>query len=282
MQKFTLEVLFHIIGISAASGLFYTNNALYITSDNSHILYEYHTDTQKLDKTALVADTYTGPLENIPKKDKPDYEALAVHGNDMYLFGSGSTENRMLIGHVDYTTKKVYPNIEAIDLYMVMQDFAELAPEDFNIEAAVNDGDTWYLFNRGNGPKQQNIVYTLTGDISDTAFQIIYNEIKLPKINGTRPGFTDAVKVADKLYFIAAAEKTTSTYEDGTITGTLMGRIDIETMKVDFTIKISDTKKFEGITLYKDNRDSLEFLLCEDGDNSNANETDIFKLTVNK
>jgi hypothetical protein len=38
-------------------------------------------------------------------------------------------------------------------------------------------------------------------------------------------------------------------YDDGEILGSLIGRIDIETMKIDFT-KISPTNKFEGLTLF--------------------------------
>ena len=63
--------------------------------------------------------------------------------------------------------------------------------------------------------------------------------------------------------------------------GTLIGRIDIETMEVEFTQTISNKNKFEGITLYKDNGKTLEFLLCEDTD-SDTTESGIYKLTIDK
>jgi len=281
MQKFTLELLFRIIGIGSASGLFYSNNSLYLISDNSHMLYHYNIDDKALATTPLVTKDYAGALENVPKKDKADYEAVAAKGDDLYLFGSGSTENRNLIGHINYKTKEVYPHIDATDLYLVMQQFGNIAPEDFNIEAAVNDGDVWYLFNRGNGPKGQNGVFTLTGTIDDTAFQIVYNKIKLPKIKGSQSGFTDAVKVGDKLYFIAAAEGGASTYADGEVAGTIIGRLNPEKMKVEFTEILSLKNKFEGITLFKEEGKSLEFLLCEDTDNDDK-ESDIYKVTIKK
>lgn len=280
MQKFHLELLFHIIGISSASGLIYDNDNLYLISDNSHMLYEYNTTSKELNKTALVANDYNGPLENIPKKQKPDYEAIVAKDGDLYLFGSGSGEDRNSIGHINKESKETYPHIDATDLYLIMQSFGEIAPEDFNIEGAVNDGSTWYVFQRGNGPAGQNGVFTLEGDISDTYFQIIYNEIKLPKINGVQSGFTDAVKVENKIYFLAAAERSGSTQKDGKIAGSLIGRLDIETMKIEFTQEISD-KKFEGITLYKTLGNTLEFLLCEDPDNK-ATQSDIYKLTIQK
>ncbi len=245
------------------------------------MLYHYSMESKTLEKTPLVSKEYAGALENVPKADKTDYEAIAQKGDDLYLFGSGSTENRNIIGHINMVTKEVFPHIDATDLYLVMQQFSEITPENFNIEAAVNDGDVWYLFNRGNGPAAQNGIFTLTGTIDDTAFQVVYNKIKLPKIKGAQASFTDAVKVGNKLYFIAAAEGGASTYADGEVSGTLIGRINIDKMKVEFTEVISTTNKFEGITLYKEEGKNVEFLLCEDTD-SDAKESDIYKVSLKK
>ena len=281
MQKFTLELLFRIIGIGSASGLFYNNNSLYLISDSSHMLYHYNMEDKTIEKTPLVSKEYAGQLENVPKKDKADYEAMAAKGDNLYLFGSGSTENRNLIAHINYKSKEVHPHIDATDLYLVMQEFGNINPEDFNIEAAVNDGEVWYLLNRGNGPKGENGIFTLTGTIDDTAFQIVYNKIKLPKIKRAQAGFTDAVKVGDKLYFIAAAEGGASTYADGDVAGTLIGRINLDKMKVEFTEVISLKNKFEGITFFKEEGKNLEFLLCEDTD-KDEKESDIYKIIMKK
>jgi hypothetical protein len=281
MQKFTLELLFRIIGIGSASGLFYNNNSLYLISDSSHMLYHYNMEDKSIEKTPLVSKDYAGQLENVPKKDKADYEAMAAKGDDLYLFGSGSTENRNLIAHINYKSKEVHPHIDATDLYLVMQEFGNINPEDFNIEAAVNDDEVWYLLNRGNGPKAENGIFTLTGTIDDTAFQIVYNKIKLPKIKKAQAGFTDAVKVGDKLYFIAAAEGGASTYADGDVAGTLIGRINLDKMKVEFTEVISLKNKFEGITFFKEEGKNLEFLLCEDTD-KDEKESDIYKIIMKK
>jgi hypothetical protein len=281
MQKFQLELLFHIIGIGSASGLLLNGTSLFIISDNSHVLYEYKLADKKLEKITIAPQGYTGPVENIPKHEKADFESITALGDDLYLFGSGSTDKRNTILHIDSQSKKIYPPIDATDLYLAMQSFSEIEPDNFNIEAAVNAGNTWYLFNRGNGPKGKNGIFTLDGDINETSFQIIYNEITLPKINGAASSFTDAVLVDDKLYFLAAAEKSNSTYEDGKVAGTLIGRIDTESMEIEFTEIISTKNKFEGITLYKKKDATLEFLLCEDTD-SDATASDIFKLTLEK
>jgi len=281
MQKFQMELLFHILGIGSASGLLLNGTSLYIVSDNSHLLYEYSLIDKKLEKINIAPQGYTGPLENILKPEKGDYEAITAMGDEIYIFGSGSTDKRNTILHIDSQSKKVYSPIDATDLYLSMQEFSEINKDNFNIEAAVNNGSTWYLFNRGNGPKKQNGVFTLEGDINETSFQFIYNDVKLPKINGFQSSFTDAVLIDDKLYFLAAAEKSNSTYKDGEVAGTLIGRMDTESMEVEFTEIISLKNKFEGITLYKKTDKTLEFLLSEDTD-SDATASDIYKFTLEK
>lgn len=278
MPKFQLELLFRIIGIGSASGLFFNNNSLYLIADNSLVLYEYNIDTKKLEKHPVAGSS---PTENIAKKDKPDFEAIAADDNVLYLFGSGSTDKRNLVIAFDPETKKAAPATDVTDLYLNMQDFGQIYAANFNIEAAVYDKGTWYLFNRGNGPKKQNGIYTITGDLWLGSYQILYNDIELPAIHGAQSGFTDAVAANGKLYFIAAAEKSDSTYHDGEVAGSLAGRIDMETMEVEFTHLISGKHKFEGITIYRETPKAIEFLLCEDTD-SDINESDIFKLTIDK
>jgi hypothetical protein len=59
-------------------------------------------------------------------------------------------------------------------------------------------------------------------------------------------------------YFLATAENTAYAYDDGEILGSLIGRIDIETMKIYFK-KISPTNKFEGLTLFSKTRTKSSF-----------------------
>jgi hypothetical protein len=94
-----------------------------------------------------------------------------------------------------------------------------------------------------------------------------------------RTSFTDAVLVEDKIYFIATAENTESTYDDGEILGSIIGRIDINTMQLDFTKKIEGNYKLEGITLFQKTKDSIVFLVCEDKD-TDVLESSIYKLIV--
>ncbi len=262
MEKLQLTLLFKIIGLGSASGLIYQNNSLLAIGDNSSFLYEYRMDTQQLNRHPLLEH----PQENILKKLKPDFEAITQYENNLFLFGSGSTENRNTMVQVDAITKQVIATTDLSDLYLGMQSFGEIKSDDFNIEGAIYNGESWFLFNRGNGKTNKNVVFTIDGANLTNEFRIVSNNYKLPKIKGVRASFTDAILVDNKIYFLATAEDTDSTYNDGEVLGSLVGRIDVKTMKIDFTKQITDTYKFEGITLFKKSITEIEFLLCEDND----------------
>lgn len=275
MEKFTLELLFHIIGIGSASGLFYKDNSLYIVSDNSGFLYEYHMNSQDLKRHPLVEN----PLENTIKKDKSDFEAVTSYQDTLYIFGSGSTPKRNKMVEFDLSQKKKIKSNNLTDLYAVMQNFASIKPEDFNIEGVIHDGENWYFFNRGNGISNKNTLFSLHAKKLDQEFSLLSNDYKLPKIKGVRTSFTDAILVENSIYFLATAENTQSTYDDGEVLGSIIGRINLETMKIDFTKKITSTNKFEGLTLYKKDNNKIEFLLCEDKDTETL-ESAIYKLSI--
>lgn len=277
MEKFTLELLFQIMGIGSASGLIYKDNSLLIIGDNSGFLYEYTIDSQNLKRHPLLEN----PAENTLKKDKADFEAITLFGDSLFVFGSGSTEKRNKMIQINYIDKKIIASNDISDLYTILQNFGEIKPEDFNIEGAIYDGKSWFLLNRGNGSSHKNVLFTIKGKNLTDDFQILSNDYKLPKIMGVRSSFTDAVLVDDSIYFLAAAEDTESTYEDGEVLGSLIGSINLQTMKIDFTQKISSTHKFEGLTLYANSKEKIEFLLCEDKD-TEVLETDIYKLTLDK
>ncbi|MBN8642115.1 MAG: hypothetical protein J0L86_09915 [Flavobacteriales bacterium] len=275
MEKFQLSLLFKIIGIGSASGLVFNHGNLYLISDNSTYLYEYQMDSTQLNKIELTENA----TDNIAKKLKPDFEAIAHNDSYYFLFGSGSTENRNKMIQMDAKTKEVIKTFDLSFLYESMRSFAEMEGDDFNLEGAIYDDGTWYFFNRGNGKNKRNVVFTVTGENLEDDYRILINEYKLPKIKGVRASFTDAIIVDDSIYFLATAENTESTYNDDEVVGSLIGRIDSNTMKIEFTKKITDTNKFEGLTFFKKTRSTIEFLLCEDNDTEQL-ESSIYNLTL--
>lgn len=281
MHKFKLELLFQIIGIGSASGLIYKDNSLLLISDNSSILYEYNIESSTLESYPLLQANADAVVKNIPKKIKPDFESIAVHGEDCYIFGSGSTENRNRMVHFNTGKKEKIAETDLTDLYAVMQSFGNIKPDEFNIEGSIYNGEKWFFFNRGNGESRKNGVFTVSGNNLKDDFSVLYNSYKLPSIKGIPSSFTDAVLVRDKIYFLATVENTASTYEDGIVYGTFIGRLDVEKMKIDFTQKISDKHKFEGLSVLLEEEKSIEFMLCEDNDTETL-ESNIYKLTLAK
>ncbi len=277
MQKFTLDLLFQIIGIGSASGLVYKNNSLYIIGDNAGYLYEYEMVSTETSTIQLVGNS----TESIPKKDKPDFEAITHFENYLYVFGSGSTEKRNKMIQIETNNREVIARTDLSDLYLKMQKTAQIKPEDFNIEGVIFTGETWCFFNRGNGKSGKNIVFTIQGKELDKDYKILSDEIQLPKIKDVLSSFTDAILVDDKIYFLATAEDSDSTYDDGEIMGSIIGTINIQTMKVDFTQQITDSKKFEGLTLYQNSADKIEFLLCEDND-SEESKANVYHLMITR
>lgn len=270
MEKFQLSVLFKIIGIGSASGLIYQDNLLYIISDNSTYLYEYDIQNEKLDRIPLVEN----PQENIAKKDKPDFESITSYDDNILLLGSGSTKNRNQSANYNTKSKKVTANGDFTDIFKEIKSELGLKDDELNIEGQIMTNSNFYFFQRGNGISGKNGI--ICGS-KKNKYRFI--PFELPKIKDVPATFTDAVLVGKTIYFLASAEDTTSTYLDGEVLGSIIGTIDLKTMKLLDYIQISDKNKFEGITFYKKTLTKIEFLLCEDND-SDVLETAIYKLTL--
>lgn len=270
------EKLIHtstISGISGASGIYYENGNLYLISDNSYVLYCYSLISKSLQTINL---NFGRTLEkNIAKKLKPDFEAFTKHENHFYIFGSGSAENRfsMLKVNADFSNIKSF---SLQNLYSKIMQCCNIMPEDFNIEGVILSGKTAYFFNRGNGPNKKNGIISISEWQNLQPHIIDFKQIELPKINGGISDFTDAVLYNNYIYFTASAEDTVSTYDDGKVLGSGIGKISLLNFELlDFKI-ISNEFKIEGLTIFEKQQSKISFLLCEDSDNNNE-ETKVFK-----
>ena len=263
--------MFQISGIGAASGLFFKYDTLFIISDNSTFLYEYKLLEKNLQKIKLLDNSQ----DNILKKDKLDFESITFKDNKLYLFGSGSTSKREKRISYNIETKEIKEK-SLEKLYQKLKSKASISDDDLNLEGAFYNNKKWYFFQRGNSSESKNGIF-----IVDDQKNVQFIPVSLPKIDGIEATFTDAILVEDTIYFLAAAEDTTSTYNDGEIAGSLFGAMNCHTLEVHFTEIISRENKFEGITLFSNNADKIEFLLCEDND-TEALETTIYKLSINR
>jgi hypothetical protein len=163
-------------------------------------------------------------------------------------------------------------------LYEFLRKLASLNDDELNIEGAICANKTMLLFQRGNAQNSKNGIFIIPDNASLSKHFV---SITLPKIENIEVSFTDAVLVDEFIYFLATAEDTISTYEDGEVLGSLIGKMKSDTFEIIETQIISNSQKFEGITLYKNNEIEIQFLLCEDND-TEILESKIYKLTLKK
>lgn len=276
MKKFLLSSWLKIMGIAAASGIAYENNQLILVSDTGNALYHYFIENDSLSVHSLD----NKPIEHHQHKDhKYDLEALTIVDNTWYAFGSGSKPNRNTAFYFNKFSKYSTP-MDLTDLYDEMKVFSELSEQDFNIEAALHHNDNWYFLNRGNGPENANYLFVIQGRNFTDDFNIYYFKFDLPPINDVSSGFSAATLHNNTLFFLATAEDEESTYVDGEIKGSMIGAIDLKKMKLLFTEKISDTHKFEGLTIVEQDKKKITFALCEDADDATNTESVVYKLEV--
>jgi hypothetical protein len=272
MEQFQLQVFLNIIGISTASGILYHDENLYLIADNSTYLYEYNLKINSLNKIPLSEN----PQENIEKKEKLDYECITKKGNKLYILGSGSTDNRKILTTY-YLKKREYINKDLSNTFDTIMKTGNISKDDLNIEGLIMTANELYFFQRGNGKTGKNGIFY----INELKDEKKFVSIELPKIKHVNATFTDAVLVGENIYFLAAAEDTTSTYLDGEVLGTLIGKINVTTFEVLETQLISEKNKFEGISFYEETGNEITFLLSEDNDATDGN-TNIYKLSIKK
>lgn len=275
MKDFSIKKLIKINGVSSASGVSYSDGIIRLISDDSNYLYKYQISNHITTKTLLSNGEQT---EQIIKSEKLDLESLTETEDAIYTFGSGSTPKRATGFSINKSTHAV-EKINLNHLYNSMRFVANIDLEDFNIEGVTHDGKDWWFLNRGNGPKNRNVVIRVQGESLETDFHLIATELELPLISGMPSGFSDATIYNNKLYFIATAEAGTSTYLDGEVAGSLIGSINLESIEIEFTEQISHHQKFEGIAFFRQDENNISFLLCEDNDDKNL-ECEIFQIDI--
>ncbi len=269
MEKFQLSQLLTIHGIGAASGIVFLEDLLYLISDNSSYLYKYHLKKNQLEKIPLIEN----PNQNTPKKEKLDLEAITFNNNNLILIGSGSTKNRTQ-SFIYNLKNQLVSKQDLSKIYLEFIQKINIKPDELNIEGYFLYNQNHYFFQRGNGENSKNGVFVLKNNNT-----IDFTSIQLPKIKHVEATFTDAILIDQTIYFLASAEDTISTYEDGEVMGTLFGSMDLETFQINFTYQISNKHKFEGLTLYQKTNSEIEFLLCEDNDSDELIST-IYKLII--
>lgn len=225
--------------IHAASGLVKLANNFYVIADDELSLLTFSLSNQLAGEEYKIFSGELPEDHKDRKKQKPDLESLTQLPDDIGITAllavpSGSKANRQTGSFVEINNGKPCKatNINFTELYEKLEnEFSEL-----NIEGACFAGSKFMLLQRGNGSLGQNAIIELEAqrvlyDINNSAC-IGANTIKtirpldLAKHKNVSLGFTDSCYCDEILFFLAVAEESNSTYDDGQYSGSFIGRID--------------------------------------------------------
>ncbi len=261
--------------ISAASGLVKAHGNFYAVADDEHHLVRIPEDgTLPCQSYSIFSGTL--PLEaQKRKKKKPDLEAItflepnsSLQNGALLLIPSGSEKNR--------TRGALFPFVSPNQLAAEPReiDFSPLYSEiakkigPINIEGAVVTKSGIKLFNRGNGAGK-NAVIDVGYTLSPLTFSLLHATfVDLGKEQNFPIAFTDASITGNgEIYFLAVAEATPSSYEDGRLLGAFIGKISTDNQIISLTRENFQMKP-EGIYI-DENGSKTRFYFVTDPDDSN-------------
>lgn len=216
--------------IPSASGIEAVGEDLWIIGDDSPHLF-------RLDTAFRVQDTFSlldGETRRvIPKKEKPDFEALALleiqSRKHLLILGSGSLPARETAVLFDLhtftkTTHSLHP------LYAALRKPAWIGDAELNIEAAVATDEKLFLFQRGNITGRNVMFEWALTDFTESLLQhkplpVVPYFLTLPNLNGCGAGFSAACwkPYHRQVLFAASVENTPNAIDDGEVLGSFIG-----------------------------------------------------------
>jgi hypothetical protein len=177
------------------------------------------------------------------KKHKLDLEACVyLHDRrELLAFGSGSTPARTQIVRVSNLDGVPVASVhDGSALYRAFNTARDFSGSELNIEGVARVGDRLRFFQRGNGAPRDGwtpIDATADASLAHVLTSLDHPEATVPlrdvkrfslgEIEGVRLTFTDAWSDGDEpVWFLAAAEASPDTYQDGAVVGSAIGWID--------------------------------------------------------
>jgi hypothetical protein len=221
--------------VRAASGICFAGGQLVVVQDDASFL-AMLTPREKAQHVPLPAGPggrrrFEKRLGN--KNDKLDLESAFAFQGRVFAMGSGSLPLRERIVVFDPAEPDGAAIIDATLLYGALHADARFSGGALNIEGAAVLGHELCLFQRGNGEGESLAPAMATLDVQkfiswidnggDVPVVTRVLRFDLGSIDGVRLGFTDACGFDGAVYFLASAEGSPNTVDDGDVTGSCLG-----------------------------------------------------------
>ncbi|MFN0204139.1 MAG: DUF6929 family protein [Bacteroidia bacterium] len=278
----------HLSHISSASGVEFFEEKLYIMGDDIATLFVCDVKGNPLEKIQLFD---TEHLNRIPKKQKPDFEAMAIveKEGELYLAlaGSGSKNiyrDKLLLVKLQGQNKHKVLRRSLVNFYDMLRDLPEI--KELNIEGLVEINGLHIFFQRG-GVFQDN--YVIISDLFEDVASFNLFDLATPSIEGIKTGISGAAYHAetDSLWLCASAEDTSNAIDDGEIKGSCIAVMyDFHAKKANEHFVIDEYwipsflkgQKIESLALKKvvENQ-RFQFFAVADNDNGTS---ELFELEI--
>lgn len=221
--------------VRAASGICFVGGELVVVQDDASFLAMFE-PSKKAQHFALPAGPggrrrFEKRLGN--KNDKLDLESAFAFGGRVFAIGSGSLPVRERVVVFDPHAPSLSKVFDATALYAELHADLRFSGGALNIEGAAVLGHELCLFQRGNGVGEslgpamaavdvQKFVswIEMGGDVPVVTRVLRFD---LGSIDGVRLGFTDACGSDGAVYFLASAEGSPNTVDDGEVLGSRVG-----------------------------------------------------------
>lgn len=280
---------------SAASGLVHLGDRYYVIADDDLSIGSLSEEGEDSRLDQIVPGTLpTDPKAR--KKKKPDFESLfwlsdpRLGGEGLVALPSGSKPNRFMAVFIPLTKESTLnmDGIIRIDMGTFFNAILKQEKE-LNIEGALVEQEHFVLFHRGNTDNDQNRFFEFK---KSELIDLILGENKKPlipieksstidvgEIDGIKLTLTDMALFEGRRYFLAAAENTSNSIDDGEIKGTVLGELtSAGHVRLITTFK---KQKFEGLSIQRRESKLIRFSMVTDNDDANQiSNLSIFELEV--
>ncbi|HKP59799.1 MAG TPA: hypothetical protein VJV78_23910 [Polyangiales bacterium] len=226
--QLTIELVANL-ELAAASGVRAWSDRLYVIADDELSLGVYDLRGAPCGRVPLLPGEL--PEEHTARKaHKPDFEALlSLPDGTLLALGSGSTPQRRRSVCISLGESPRAQVLDFSELYCALE--REL-PE-LNLEGGAVWGERVWLCSRGNSARRDDALIELdqagfceaiaAGRAPTADVLRVVRRVQLGELYGAPLSLTDLSVWRGKLLFSAAAEASENTYDDGAVTGSIVG-----------------------------------------------------------